>query len=80
LLEGISMTIPRLAAAIALGLSVFSAADALAAPCRDLHGQFVACPPPKAPEHCIAIKTRQPAKCGTPGTENPHAGIRRFNG
>lgn len=74
------MTIPRLAAAIAPGLSVMSGADALAAPCRDLHGQFIACPPPKAPEHCVEIKTRQPAKCGTPGTEAPHAGIRRFNG
>jgi hypothetical protein len=80
-LKGPTMTIPRpAAAAIAFGLSVFCGADAVAAPCRDLHGQIVACPPPKAPEHCFDIKTRQSAKCGTPGTEAPRAGIRRCNG
>ncbi len=68
------------AVAIALGLSVFAGARAWAAPCRDLHGQFIACPPVKAPPVCKTIKSGQPAKCGTPGTEALHPGLRRFNG
>jgi hypothetical protein len=68
------------AAAIALGLSVLAGGSARAAPCRDLHGQFIACPAAKAPPRCKDIKTKQPAKCGTAGTEAMHAGLRRFNG
>ncbi len=69
------------AAAIALALSVLAGAKAWAAPCRDLHGQFVACPAAKPAPVCKTIKSHQPAKCGTPGTEPLHpAGLRRFNG
>jgi hypothetical protein len=70
----------RRAAAIALGLSVLAGGDAFAAPCRDLHGQFVACPAPKKVAHCRDIKTKQAAQCGKPGTEPVSSGIRRFNG
>jgi hypothetical protein len=68
------------AAAIALGLSVLAGTNARAAPCRDLHGQFIACPPAKPPPACKTIKSKQPAKCGTAGTETLHPGLRRFNG
>ena len=64
----------------AAAFTVAIGGDALAAPCRDLHGQMVACPPAKPTLQCRDAKTKKPAKCKAAGTEPVSAGIRHFNG
>jgi hypothetical protein len=57
-----------LAAVAALSLSALGAAPALAAPCKDIHGRFIKCPPPK-PIRIVRCKDVHGKfmKCGMPG-------------
>ena len=53
------------AAVLAFGLA--AAAPALAAPCKDMHGKFMKCPPPKPMMvRCKDIHGKF-MKCGMPG-------------
>ena len=70
----------RRSALIVLGLALGGAGGASAAPCRDLRGNFMVCPPAKIAPHCRDIKTKKPADCGKAGTEPEPAPIRRFRG
>ena len=45
----------------------FSAATAVAAPCKDAKGKFIKCPP-KKPVRC-KLANGKFAKCGTPGAK-----------
>ena len=57
-----------LAAILSFGLIGGAAAPALAAPCKDAKGKFIACPkPPVKAQRCKA--GGKFAKCGTPGAK-----------
>ncbi len=56
------------AAVLAFSLTALQAAPALAAPCKDMHGKFVKCPPPM-PVRIVRCKDGHGKfmKCGLPG-------------
>ncbi len=53
------------AAVLAFSLSAFGAGSAVAAPCKDMHGKFIKCPPMK-PMRCKDVHGKF-MKCGMPG-------------
>jgi hypothetical protein len=62
-------------ATIALAVCTLMSSEALAENCRDSHGKFIKCPPPKmerVDNHCRDKKTKRFAKCDAPGAEHFH--------
>jgi len=58
------------AAVLAFSLAAVQAAPALAAPCKDMHGKFIKCPPPHPmPMKVVRCKDVHGKfmKCGMPG-------------
>jgi hypothetical protein len=56
------------AAVLAFSLSAVGAGSAVAAPCKDMHGKFIKCPPmkPMRPMRCKDVHGKF-MKCGMPG-------------